>query len=106
MLSCAAAGVNDAEATAVERNAAAARDVIAIRFNMTCLLQAQPGMGSRLIRITQITPGAFRADRRNSRAHSALFSPCSGSGQQQNNPGHARQDPEQAERMQALVAEE
>jgi hypothetical protein len=37
-LTCAAAGVTGAIATvAVEKTAAAARDVIAIRFNMTCL---------------------------------------------------------------------
>jgi hypothetical protein len=43
MLTCASAGVNGAVTTvAVEKNAAAATDVIAIRFNMTCLLLHGP----------------------------------------------------------------
>src|SRR4051812_10242570 len=81
MFTWAFAGVNGAVITvAVEKSAAAARDVIAIRFNMTCLLLRDPPTGNALVTgITQLTPVAFRADRRNSRAHSAAFWPWSGS---------------------------
>jgi hypothetical protein len=48
MFTCALAGVNGAVTTvAVDKNAAAARDVIAIRFNMTCLLLRDPTDGQR-----------------------------------------------------------
>src|SRR5215213_2704430 len=61
MFTCASAGVNGAVTTvAVEKNAAAARDVIAIRFNMTCLLLRGPMVGTVLVKgITQATPEAF-----------------------------------------------
>src|SRR5215211_6768284 len=61
MLTWASAGVNGAVATvAVEKNAAAARDVIAIRFNMTCLLLHGPMASTALVKgITRPTPEAF-----------------------------------------------
>src|SRR4249919_1105535 len=63
-LTCAAAGVTGAMATvAVEKTAAAARDVIAIRFNMTCLHSCCAAhMSPRLKGITQDMRPAFPAD--------------------------------------------
>jgi hypothetical protein len=48
---------------AVEKTAAAARDVIAIRFNMTCLHSCYAAhMSPRLMGTTQGMPRAFPAD--------------------------------------------
>src|SRR5262249_31250571 len=70
----------------VEKMAAAARDVIAIRFNMTCLLLVRPPGGDTPRESTHGASVPFRAQQGNSRSHSAPISPRLVQGQMKAGP--------------------